>query len=175
MSLKHQITLILTLTYFYGISYATPNVEIIQSCKNLTAANSNVTMTELSQPVANEFPDANCEDQYETSYDNKKYGHVSCNNEPYLIVASAKYKLNTANNLSVNPSVQPNIPLLATSGFWKIDKGSDSYLCVFSVLSNAGTASHAIQYYIVEHAFDTVSPIALNFYFFDKDIAPLFP
>jgi hypothetical protein len=172
MSLKHIFFIFINLSWSYA-AWSTPAVEIVQSCKNQKPANASIVITELMQ--AGVIPDAGagCEDLFEFKFNDHKYGSVICNNDPYLIIADRKYKLNVAENLSINPAIKPDTPLLLTSEFWKIDKNNESFLCILSPLDQSGAGASRIQYYIVENAFHPTLPVKMYFYFFDKDVSSL--
>jgi len=161
---------ICTLILVNSITLANPPVEIIQSCKNMTAANKSVVMTELDGVGFNKTPDSNCRDQFESQINGHTYGWLICDENPYLMIADKKIPLESATNLSISPSVKPDTPIIQTALWWKIYKADKSYLCIISPLSVNGAAANALQYFLVEDAFDVNrSKYNIYFYFFNKD------
>ncbi len=164
------------LSLFLGshLVFATPSVEILQSCKNSKPANQSVKITELMQADVRDDVDPGCEDKYGIDMNQQTVGSMTCNDEGYLFFNRQKIKLNDAENLSLNPTVKPgDSPLSITSQWWKIDKDNDSYACILAPLSDSGVGAARTKYYIIEHAFDEHQPKKIYFYFFDRDVLPL--
>jgi hypothetical protein len=156
-----------------GISLAMPPVEILQSCKDMEVANKTILMEELDRAGLREKEEteANCEFQYDTEINGKLYGWVECDNKPYIIIAGKKIPLESAKNYSINPAVNPNIPIISRPFWWRIAKGEKSWLCLVSPISDTGSASNAYQYYIVEDAFEEGrDTYTMYYYFFDKNV-----
>ena len=84
-----------------------------------------------------------------------------------------RIKLNTADNLSINPSMKPNSPIPSTAEWFRIDYSSAAYLCIKFALSDSGDGADVFQYYIIENAFNSTQPIKLNYYFLNKNVMPL--
>ncbi|HAT9716210.1 TPA: hypothetical protein ACUNL2_001576 [Legionella pneumophila] len=78
----------------------------------------------------------------------------------------------TAQNHSVNPSITPGNRITQLSDCSKIVFDNNDYLCVDVELSQSGEGANVSQYYIVENAFNTSTPV-LHYYFFNKDIMPM--
>ena len=158
------------LTFANSLSFANPPVEIIQSCKNMTAANNSIVMAELDGVGLNKTPDVNCRDQFENKINGHTYGWLTCDKKPYLIVADKRISLESSTNFSVSPSIKPDTPIIQTALWWRIDKADKSYLCIMSPLSENGAAANAFQYFLIEDAFDVnQKSYDIYFYFFNKD------
>ncbi|MDX1838860.1 hypothetical protein DIZ81_13960 [Legionella taurinensis] len=164
--------LIITNFLLVPFAWATPSIEILQSCKNAEPANNSISMEELDAPGVEQTVEAGCEEKYELTYNHQKFGSITCNNEGYLIINSNRIKLTSAANFSVNPAVKPDTPLLLTAQYWKITKENESYLCVASAIDQSGSRSGSAQYYIAENAFNS-DPVSLYFYYFDRESLPL--
>lgn len=95
-----------------------------------------------------------------------------CGEETSLIIKGNRYNLNNALNNSVNPSITPQNDISGMSKWWKIDFSNVSYICIDAPLSNSGDGANVHQYYIVENAYNSSTPI-INYYFFNKEMMPL--
>lgn len=152
-------------------SMAIPPVEVIASCKKEKAVRPSVTFTKLEGPYA-AAEETGCEDHIETTQAGITYGGIMCGDTPYLIINSTRLDTSHAENYSVNPAINTKHRIPFT-GFWsKIDFNNESYLCLEMALSDSGTGAGIPQYYIVENAFGTSTPIAY-YYFFDKNVMPI--
>jgi hypothetical protein len=171
MSLKQNIIFLtgIIISQFAG---ATPPVEVIGSCKNSQAVNSSVTMTKLTSPAGLGDDETDCLDHYESTVGGFNYGAIMCNDESYIIVKGTRIKLNTAVNHSINPSIKPGADIAAVSDWRKVEFNSISYLCVSVPLSMSGDGADVSQYYIVENAYNSSTPI-VYYYFLNKDLMPL--
>lgn len=157
--------------FFYTLSFANLPVDIIQSCKNSSAANSSIVMKELNGVGFNQTPDLNCRDQFENKINGRTYGWLTCYGKPWLIIADKRIPLESAINLSINPAIKPDTPLIQTAPWWRIDKADRSYLCIISPLSENGDAANLFQYFLVEDAFDRdKDTYTIYFYFFNKSV-----
>jgi len=75
--------------------------------------------------------------------------------------------------MSINPEIKPGTFFTPRAIWYKIDRGKQSYLCIFAPLAEQSVGSAYNQYYIVENAFDVNLNPVLYFYFLDKNIAPI--
>lgn len=171
MSIKKTIVL------FFGVlsanlAAADVPVEVIGSCKNAKAVNSAVTLTKLVAPEGLGDDETGCLNHAETTVGTFNFGSIICNGENYLILKSNRINLNTAQNHSVNPSIAPGADIAPGSDWSKITFNNNEYLCIDIALSPSGEGGDVSQYYIVENAYNTSTPI-LHFYFFNRDIMPL--
>ncbi|HGI8170831.1 TPA: hypothetical protein ACJT8G_002867 [Legionella pneumophila] len=146
-------------------------VEVIGSCKNSRAVNASVTYTKIIPPAGvDDSP--GCTNHIESTEGSFNYGAITCNHENYLILKSDRINLNTAQNHSVNPSITPGNRVTQLSDWSKIVFDNNEYLCIDVELSQSGEGADVSQYYIVENAFNTSTPV-LHYYFFNKDIMPM--
>ncbi|HEM0351364.1 hypothetical protein [Legionella erythra] len=152
-------------------AYATPPVEVIDSCKNSKPAKGTVVMTSLPMPAAHE-DQPGCMDHRESTINNFNYGQITCNDKTSLIVKGNRYDLDTAVNHSVNPSISPDGDILPLSYWWKIEFNNNEYLCINTPLSPSGHGANVMQHYIVENPSNTTTPV-IYFYFFDKEVMPI--
>ncbi len=171
MSLNKLISFI-SLIIASPLLNATPPVEVIGSCKNQKPVNTSVIMTQLISPKGVEDIEQGCDDHYEATINNFTYGSISCNNETNLIIKGNRYNLNSSINNSVNPSITPESEISAMANWSKIDFSNNSYICIDAPLSFSGDGANVHQYYIVENAYNSNTPI-INYYFFNKDIMPM--
>jgi hypothetical protein len=115
----------------------------------------------------------NPDDHMEATHGGLTYGSVACADGGYIIINSSKLKLENAENYSINPAVGPGSMIEITSNSWaKITFDSIDYLCVTSSLGNSGKAASIYNYYIIENAYNSQTPIAY-YYLFDKRIMPM--
>lgn len=171
MSLKQMITII-TGIISSQFAVAIPPVEVIDSCKNLTAANSLVTMTKLIPPDGLGDDEPDCIDHYESKINNLHYGYITCNNQTSLIINGSRINLNKSVSHSINPSIKPEGDISLFSNWWKIEFNKIDYLCLDVPLSTSGDGANIYQYYIVENAYKSGTP-TVHYYFFNKDVMPL--
>lgn len=169
MHLKKSILSISAFLIWNSSLIAMPSVDILQSCKNTEPANKSIMMKLLDDAGPAENTDENCNNQYISLIDGHFYGWGVCNKKPYLIIAGKKYNTETAQNYSMNPAIKPTIPIISHPLWYRIDKGSKSYLCLLSPLSDTGSAANAWQYYIIDDAFDAnKKEHDIYYYFFDQ-------
>lgn len=169
MSLKSYLYLI------YGIfigfnAFAIPPVEIISSCKSGKADRPTITFTKLEGPYA-AAEESGCDDHIETTEAGITYGGISCANTSYIIINSTRLNLNNAVNNSINPAIKPKHRIPYTGNWSKIEFNNNAYLCLEMALSDSGVGAGIYQYYILENAFNSNTPI-VYFYFFNKDVMP---
>lgn len=113
-----------------------------------------------------------CVDHFEKITNNFTYGFQTCNNIVNLIIKGSNYNTETSENLSVNPNVKPGGEIFSTAQWWKIEFNNNAYLCIDNPLGSSGQAGDVSQYYIVENAFNSNTPI-LHYYFFNREITPI--
>ena len=170
MSIKKSIILVCGILSAHH-TFADVPVEVIGSCKDAKAVNSSVTLTKLASPQGLGDDETGCLNHFESTVNSFNYGSIICNNENYLILKSTRIKLNTAQNHSVNPSIIPGSDIAPGSNWSKIGFNSNEYLCIDVALSPSGDGGNVSQYYIVENAYNSSTPI-LHYYFFNKEIMP---
>lgn len=100
-------------------------------------------------------------------------GTLSCDDKFYFLLNDKKVAPGLANNMSVNPEIQPGVEFTTRALWYKIDFEDKEYLCVLAPLSEEGVGSSYKQYYIIEHAFGLNQNPELYFYFFDKNVVPI--
>jgi hypothetical protein len=171
MSVRKNLIFILG---FFSAQFAFADLpaEVIGSCKNAKAVNSSVTMTKLAPPQGLGDDETGCLNHFESTVNSFNYGSIICNNENYLILKSTRINLNTAQNHSVNPSVTPGADIAPGSSWAKIAFNNNEYLCIDTALSPSGNGDNVSQYYIVENAYNSSTPI-IHYYFFNRDIMPM--
>lgn len=170
MSINHVSTLLIgTLISAFAIP-----PEVIGSCRNNEAVRPSVTISPLPSPLG--MPDDNveagCVDHFEKTSNNFTFGYITCNDNIKLIVKGSRYDAESAQNLSVNPNVGSGGEIFVTANWRKIQFNNIDYLCIDNPLSSSGYAGNVSQYYIIENAFNSNTPI-LYYYFFDKEITPI--
>lgn len=146
--------------------------EVIGSCKQHKANSSSVTYTKLISPEGLGDDETGCLNHAESTINSFNYGSIICNDENYLILKGSRINLNTAQNHSINPSIAPGDDISPVSKWSKIVFSNNNYLCIAQPLSPSGQGASVEQYYIVENAYNTSTPI-IHYYFFDKDIMPM--
>ncbi|MGQ3891267.1 hypothetical protein [Legionella sp. CNM-4043-24] len=172
MSIKRISALFLGVT-LTPLALALPP-EVIGSCKNNKASRSIVTISSIPSPLGmqDDNVEPGCVDHFENTTSNFIYGFITCNNNVNLIIKNSKYDTELAENHSVNPNIGPGGELSVTASWWKIEFNDAAYLCIDNPLSSSGQAGNVSQYYIVENAFNSSTPI-IHYYFFDKEITPI--
>lgn len=171
MSLKLYQSLFAGLLLFTQLTLAAVPVEIIGSCKNQHAVNASVIFTKIIPPGGRD-DSPGCTDHFESKRGALNLGAISCDDANYLILKSTRFKLNTAENHSINPAIAPG-GNISSRAFWsKITLYHVEYLCIEDELSPSGAGAEISQYYIVENAFNSSKPI-LHYYFFNRDIMPM--
>lgn len=156
-------------------AWCLPPVEVIHACKNRTAPNKYITLTEMDTPAGVDVSTPNCDFKAEADFNNIIYGYIDCNqHHQNLIWNNIEYDLKTvALNHSVNPQVTPGDYIQLPSTWKKIDFNGESYVCLEAPLSDSGDAVNSFQYYLIENAFNSnITPI-FHYYFFDKEIMSL--
>lgn len=170
MSLKQ-----LFIFYFGILSFQVVNadipVEVIGSCKNSKPVNSSVIVTKIIPPEGVD-DETGCRNHIESTDGDFNYGGIRCNHINYLILKTSRFNLTTAINHSVNPSITPGADISQLAEWWKIKFNNIDYLCIDTPLSPSGQGADVSQYYIIENAYNTSTPI-LHYYFFNRDIMPL--
>ncbi len=152
---------------------AKPPFEVLRSCIDEEPKNVNVTITDIDNGSYSAILEKHCVEQFEISFNREYYGSVICNDKRYLIIASQKISLETAENMSINSEIKPGILYPDDSSWLKIDFHHKSYLCINGPISRSGTGSAIGQYYVVENAFEKTVMAKIYYYFFNKDIIPI--
>lgn len=149
-------------------SYADIPAEVLRTCMDDEPRNKSIKLMQLDVEGMATKNEPNCEDQYNRRFEGNIYGKVTCNNIHYLIVNNKKIELKSAINRSVSRSIAPGDDFTYRSFWYKIDQGSQSFLCVKSPMADSGVWDSVYQYYIVENAFDPKASPVLYYYFFGK-------
>jgi hypothetical protein len=158
---------------FTNPTLASSPFQVLQTCMNGKPYNSKITMIEIEGEGQNENPLEGCEDQYDRIYQNKSFGTLTCQDKFYLVINDRKIDPALAENYSINPEIKPGTFFTPRAIWYKIDFENKEYVCIFAPLAEQGIGGAYNQYYIVNNAFDNTLTPQLNFYFFDKNIAPI--
>lgn len=154
--------------------FASPSYEVVNTCINTEPYKHKSTIERLEGGGYEEKILEGCEDQFDLLLNGFRYGSVRCNDKFYLIIRDKKIDPAKAENNSINPQIKPGVEFSIRSLWYKIGFENKEYLCIYAPLSEQGAGASRNQYYIIENAFDARLDPKLYFYFFDKDIAPVF-
>ncbi|KTD48049.1 hypothetical protein Lrub_1497 [Legionella rubrilucens] len=146
--------------------------EVIGSCKQHKAVNSSVAYIKIDHPEGLGDDEPGCLNHAESTENSLNYGSIICNDGNYLILKGSRINLNTAQNHSVNPSISPGADIAPGSDWSKITFNNTDYLCISTPLSPSGDGGDVEQYYIVENAYNSSTPI-IHYYFFNQEIMPM--
>lgn len=171
MSLKKIIFTLSTITLSLQL-HATPPVEILSACKNMKAPNKKVALIRMIAPGGVDNSQAGCSEHYERAARSFSYGGIVCNDLSYVIINGIKTKLSTAQNYSINPSIKPGSPITPVANWLKIAFNNQEYICIRQPLSDSGTGASYLQFYIIENAYTSTSPV-VYYYFLEKHVMPL--
>lgn len=171
MSIKNLSALIIFLIGANSV-YANLSPEVIGSCKNQKPVDNSVTFTKIIPPEGLGDDEPGCLNHAESTEGGLNFGSIICNDENYLILNGSRINLNTAVNHSMNPSITPGADIAPGSEWSKISYNNNQFLCIGTPLSSSGQGGDAMQYYIVENAFNNSTP-EIHYYFFNQDIMPV--
>ena len=171
MPIKNLSALILCLFGANSV-YANLSPEVIGSCKNQKSIDTSVTFTKIIPPEGLGDDESRCLNHAESTEGGLNFGSIICNDESYLILKGNRINLNSAVNHSMNPSITPGAEIAPGSEWSKISYNNNQFLCIGTPLSSSGQGGDAMQYYIVENAFNNSTP-EIYYYFFNQDIMPV--
>lgn len=168
----------MSVNYFIGyillmisvLCHGTPPYEILRSCVDLKPKNSSIVMKDIDNGTYSTQENKGCSNQFEIDFENSLFGSVNCDDINYFIVNGKKININSAINMSVNPSVKPRYILPDSSQWYKIDLENKSFLCINGPISDTGSPAAIGQYFIIENAFSKKETPIIYYYFFNKDV-----
>ena len=168
---KKMITI--SLLFISITSNANIPLEVLQSCIKLKPYNNNIQLSELDNDGYDNKKFDNCEDLYDRIINDHIYGTADCYNKFYFIIKDKKLDPAKARNYSINPEIKPGNYFSSRASWYQINLAKESYICIAAPLTESGIGDSAMQYYIIENAFDEKKDPVIYYYFFEKDIIPI--
>ncbi len=150
-------------------SYADIPFSVLKTCIEGAPQKSNITISQMEGVGPSESRWSGCDYQYDVTYDSHLYGTLFCGDNFNFIIRDKLFDAKKAENFSVNYHFSGGYPVVNGSYWYRITKDKESYICVYSALSESGKGASKLHYYFFENAFSETEPVKAYYYYFGNN------